>query len=179
MNVLEQAAITALLSGAVITAVLNLVVLRRSTRSIEEIKNEYARQLSIFQSNRSWRERSVTELMAPVYMQLDRTKRAFERWTQQNLYLEAKVINEGNLAIRDLLLAKGHLVPPDLVNHAGEFVEHYDRWLKEFEKLRQAENPDLRTPFTFVRPKGFPFPFEAEKRFRERYRTMWQELYGE
>lgn len=51
MTSLEQAAITAIVSGTVMTAVLNIILLRRSTRSTEEIKNEFARQQSIFQTN--------------------------------------------------------------------------------------------------------------------------------
>ena len=43
-------------------------------------------------------------------MQLERTKRAFARWNGKNLYLEAKIVREGNVTIRDLILTKGHLI---------------------------------------------------------------------
>ena len=99
-------------------------------------------------------------------MQFDRTRRAFGRWTSKNLFLESKIIREGNLIIRDLLLTKGNLIPPQLLEDAGKLVEHYDRWLEEFEQLRSTENPKSDTPFTFVGPAGFPFPEESEKKFR-------------
>ncbi len=133
--------------------------------------------LAVFQSNRSWREKSVSDLLGPIYMQFDRTKRAFKRYNSQNLFLEAKVIMEGNLAIRDLLLTKGHLIPPELLEDAGELVQHYDRWLEEFHKIRSKENPDLNTPFVFVGTQGFPFPSDSEEKFKKKFKEMWNELY--
>jgi hypothetical protein len=88
------------------------------------------------------------------------------------------VIREGNLAIRDLLLQKGHLIPPELLEDAGLLVEHYDRWLEEYEKQRLAEHPDLDAPFTFVGPQGYPFPGKADRRFRAAFKSLWVELYG-
>jgi len=89
-----------------------------------------------------------------------------------------KVIGEGNRTIRDLLLSKGHLIPPDLLNEAGLLIEHYDRWIEEFEKKRLSENPDLKTPFIFVGPDGFAFPVQAEKGFRDAFHQLWNELYA-
>jgi hypothetical protein len=57
----------------------------------------------------------VAEQLVPINMQFEGTQRAFDRWQEKNLYLEAKNIREGNLWIRDALLKKGHLVPPDLL----------------------------------------------------------------
>jgi hypothetical protein len=111
-------------------------------------------------------------------MQLDRTKRAFDRWTDKSPFIEKKIIGEGNKTIRDLLLGKGHLIPPNLLNDAGRLVEHYDRWLEEFEKKRLAENPDLETRFIFVGPAGFPFPTDSDERFRQAFQSLWKELYG-
>ena len=177
MDELERLALAAILSGTVVSTILSLLTLRRSTRATEEIKTAFAREMAIFQSNRAWREECVKNLLGPMYMQLDRTNRGFQRWKRQNLYLEAKVIREGNLAVRDLLLTKGYLIPPDLLNDAGAIVEHYDRWLEEFDRIRSAENPDLGTAFTFVGPEGYPFPHQAEEHFRNRFQRMWAELY--
>ena len=65
-----------------------------------------------------------------------------------------------------------------MLNDAGQLVEHYDRWLVEFEKQRLAENPDLETPFTFIGPAGFPFPKHSEKGFQEAFKSLWNELCG-
>lgn len=59
-----------------------------------------------------------------------------------------------------------------------ELVEHYDRWIEEFEKIRNGEKRDLETKFIFVAPKGFPFPVSSEQKFKDKYHQFWNELYG-
>ncbi len=81
----------------------------------------------------------LAELLQPILIQLDRTHAAFSRWTGKNLYLEAKIIREGNLAVRDLLISKAELIPADLVSHANKLIVHYDRWLEEFDRLRGGQ----------------------------------------
>src|SRR5687768_10971581 len=95
-----------ILSGSVISPVMAFLLYRRTTKITEDIKSEYAKGMTIFESSRVWKEKSVSQLIGPLYMQFDRTKRAFERWDTKNLFLEAKVIRDGNLTIRDLLLSK-------------------------------------------------------------------------
>jgi hypothetical protein len=157
----------ALISGAVASTIVGVVFTGYVTRVEEEVR-----------SQRAWKERSVTELLGPMNIQFGRTKRAFDRWNEKNLYLEAKVIKVGNETIRDLLLTKGHLIPPELLEDAGKLIEHYDVWLELFEKQRGAKEPDLETPFTFAGPEGHPFPVDAEERFRLKYHQYWKELYG-
>jgi len=148
---------TAVISAGVVSAVIGLIFKGFVTRVEAEVK-----------SRRTWKEESVAELLAPINMQFDRTKRAFKRWGSQNLFLEAKVVKVGNEIIRDLLLNKGHLIPPELLEDAGKLIEHYDVWLEKFEKQRASENPDLETTFVFVGPDGFPFPYKSEKNFRNK-----------
>jgi hypothetical protein len=165
-------------SGTVLATVLGVVLARRTERVKKELELQFGRVQDAARSQRGWKERAVSELLGPLSIQLDRTGRAFRRWEAKNLFLEVKVIREGNLAIRDLLLKHPHLIPPKLLEHAGFLIEHYDRWLEEFEKVRQAEQPDLETPFVFAGPQGYPFPKESERRFHEVYREYWAELYG-
>jgi hypothetical protein len=179
MQEMGSAIVAAVVSGSVFATILGAVLLRRATRIQEEIKSRFGELTEVFRSKRTWQERSLSELLGPAYMQLDRTFRAFSRWTEKNLFLEAKVIREGNVAVRDLLLKNAHLIPPDLLDDAGRLVEHYDRWLEEFERTRLAENPDLGTTFTFVGPKGYPFPSDSDARFRQRFKDVWAHLYGE
>lgn len=167
LKAIGQLILAALLSGAVVSSVMGLIFHKYVTRAEQEIK-----------SQRVWKEEAVSELLGPVNMQLDRTKRAFDRWTSKNLYLEAKVIKEGNETIRDLLLTKGHLIPPELLEDAGKLIEHYDVWLEKFEKQRKAEKPDLESSFTFVGPEGYPFPRQSANRFQEKFQEYWKELYG-
>ncbi len=88
------------------------------------IKKRFDTELKVWGSRRDWKERAVAELLGPVDLQLKRTRRAFESWKGENLYLEASVVRAGNLAIRDLLLAKPHLIPPALRDRASELVVH-------------------------------------------------------
>lgn len=166
-NSFSQTLITALVSSAAISTVIGLVFRGYMTRIDTRVKSQY-----------SWKEQSVTDLLAPLHMQFDRTEHAFNRWHNKNLYLEMKVVKVGNETIRDLLLTKGHLIPPDLREDAGKLIEHYDVWLEKFEEMRLSEKPDLNTTFVFVGPDGYPFPTGAEQKFRETFRAYWNDLYG-
>lgn len=166
-NSFSQLLLTALLSSAVVSAVIGVMFQGYRTRTETRVKSQY-----------SWKEQSVTDLLAPLNMQFDRTERAFNRWGEKNLYLEMKVVKVGNETIRDILLTKGHLIPPDLRVDAGKLIEHYDVWLEKFEKQRLTENPDLNAPFVFVGPDGYPFPSAAEKNFRDTFKAYWHDLYG-
>ena len=143
-----------------------------------EIKHQFDEHLKVFKSTRLWKENCLSQLLGPTVMQLERTKRAFARWNGKNLYLEAKIVREGNVTIRDLLLSKGHLIPPELMEHAAKLVEHYDRWLEEFDAKRTIESPNSTDTFVFVGPQGFPFPREAERKIIETFRRLQHELYG-
>lgn len=105
-------------------------------------------------------------LLVPLVVQLDRTKDAFDRWRERNLPLESQTIRDGNLKARDLLEKHSQLVPPELQEARRKLVQHYDRWLEEYQKLR--EETKSKEPFVFVGPKGYPFPTDAEARFRAR-----------
>jgi hypothetical protein len=107
------------------------------------------------------------ELLAPLVVQLDRTKSAYARWTEKNLSLESEIIREGNNEARRLLMTKAHLIPAQLENEARRLIEHYDRWAEEYDRVRVRQK-DSAKPFVFVGPAGFPFPRDAEANFRAR-----------
>ncbi len=167
-----------LLGSSIATMMLGLLFLRH-TKSVEgEIKTHFDQKLKAFESTRAWREQMLFELLGPVCMQLDRTKRAFHRWNGKNLGLESKVIREGNLTIRDLLLAKGHLIPPELQEDAAQLIEHYDAWLLKFDEVRADSSDESGPAFVFVGPDGYPFPHNAEAKFKHEFRVVQSELYG-
>jgi hypothetical protein len=174
---LFPAFISALVSSSVAAAVVGVIFVRRNKQIEAKIKHHMDFVTAEATSHRTWKERSVADLLGPVYMQLDRTRRAFERWTAKNLFLEAKAIREGNIADRDLLLKNG-LIPGELLPDAGRLIEHYDRWLEEYEKGPAAQNPDLDAPFIFVGPQGHPFPRDAEERLKVKFTRLWAELYN-
>jgi hypothetical protein len=165
-------------SGTILAAVLGVIVARRIERIKKEVEAQFSRMQDTFRSQRTWKERAVSDLLGPMCIQLDRTGRAFRRYEAHNLYLEAKVVRDGNVAVRDLVLRNPHLIPPELFGDAGLLIEHYDRWLEEFERVRGTAKPDPSVPFVFAGPAGYPFPKEAEQRFHDVYRRYWVELYG-
>lgn len=178
MDEILQELVAGLLSGGVIAATLGFLFARRATMIQAEIKSQFEQSQTIFASTRGWKERSTSELLGPMFMQLDRTERAFGRWRKKDLYLEAKVVREGNLTIRDLLLVRADLVPPALLDDAGRLVEHYDQWLEEFDRLRGDGAHESDAEYVFVGPQGFPFPRDSADRFQAAFRATWSELYA-
>ena len=167
-----------LLGSSIATTVLGALFLRRNKRVESEIKAHFDESLKVFESKRSWKEQALFEMFGPMQMQFERTKRAFDRWDRKNLHLEAKVVREGNMAIRDILLSKGHLIPPQLMEDAGKLVEHYDAWLEAFEAIRGDPSKNKDVDFVFVGPSGYPFPSDAEANFKTEFRKLQSELYG-
>lgn len=169
-----------LLGSSLASAVFGALALRRSKRVEGEIKEHFDRGLKVFESTRAWKEQVLFELLGPMQMQFERTQRAFRRWGRKNLYLEAEVVRKGNETIRDLLLTKGHLIPPGLMGEAGALVEHYDAWLERFEEVRGAAAGAASSgeDFVYVGPAGYPFPSAAEAKFKEEFRRLQKELYG-
>ena len=165
-NSFKELLFAALVGGSVASTIVGAVFTGYVTQVEEEVR-----------SRRAWKEHSVEELLGPMNIQFDRTRRAFDRWSKKNLYLEVKVIKAGNETIQNLLLKKAHLIPPELFDDAGKLIEHYDVWLELFEKQRGGKEPDLESPFTFAGPEGYPFPKKAEMRFKAKYRQYWTELY--
>lgn len=165
-----------LLTGAVFAAMLGGFFQIRLAHTADQLRSQHEKEMALFTSQRSWEEQAVSNLLGPMYIQFDRTRRAFRRYTARNSYLEAQVLKEGNVAIRDLLLTHPHLIPPELLSHAGQLVEHYDRWLEEFDRVRGSEAFDQKAEFVFSR--AFPFPQESERKFSETFQSMWLKLYG-
>jgi len=173
-----EAIITGVFSGSVVATVVGAILARRTKRIEQQIRTEFDERLDVSRSTRLWKEHSVAELLGPVFLQFERTGRAFRRLVPNSVYLEAKILKDANTVIRDLLLQKTHLIPPELLDDAAKLIEHYDRWLEEFEAVRGGSEPALDQPFVFVGPKGFPFPADSEKRFKDKFQAFWRELYG-
>jgi len=177
-SILLNAAITGILSGTLLAFLGQLFFKRKTEQIAAEVRRQVEQELLRYRSSMLWKEQSLAELLAPLAMQSQRTERAFKSWKGKNLFLEAKIIGEGNRTIRDLLLSKGHLIPSDLLLDAHQLVEHFDRWLEKFEKVRGTHHPSDEQPFVFVGPDGFPFSTPAAKHFETRFSEQWTELYG-
>ena len=173
MEDISNLILSGLLSGSVISAVTGIILYRRSKTIESEVKHQFQKQFTLFQSKRNWEEQTISELLGPLYIQFDRTKRAFDKWDGKNLYLEANVIREGNTVIRDLLLTKGHLIPPDLFEHAGKLIDHYDNWLEEFDRIRVKKESGENVTFVFT----YDFPRDSVNAFKESFQILRGELY--
>lgn len=187
-DALVGAALGGLLSGSVLSFVGGVLLQRRTERIraesergnnqiVELIRDELARNQLRFKSTREREEEVLGELLGPVSWQLQRTRRGFEAWTSPDRFIENRIIREANVAARELLFAKGHLLPPEYWGDAHTLIEHYDRWLQEYEDVRAKGRSE--EGFVFVGPKGFPFPREAEERLQEYFRASWSRLYVE
>lgn len=168
--------IASIFSGAVVASFVSIIFKRKTEKITAEIKNQFEMNLTSQKTGHVWKEKAVAELYGPLCFQFSRTQKAFGRYREKNLFLEAKVLKDGNEKIRNLLLEKSYLIPPDLIDDANNLVEHYDVWLEEFSKLRETENPTSET-FVFAGPKGFAFPKASEKKFKEKYLELWNGLY--
>lgn len=178
METIINAILSATVMGAIVTALLNVLFKKRLEQITHDIKIQSEKIALIQKSQYTWKEQAIAELLGPMNILLNRTERAFNKLKANDLYVEAKILKESNEKIRDLLLSKSHFIPAGLTEDADKLVEHYDRYLEKFEEKRRSENPDLDTPFIFVGPDGFPFPKKAAIRFQEKYREMWNEIYG-
>jgi hypothetical protein len=176
---IAQLVLAALISSGVVTVVLGYFLNRRADQLGDRLRDEIARSYQIFASRRAWEEKSVGELLGPINMHLDRTELAFKRWREHDLFLEANVIRESNLAIRDLLLGNASLIPPDLRHDASLLIEHFDAWLRKYDQERVNKQPgQVDAAFTFVGPDGYPFPRTSADRFQDEFKRMWKRLYA-
>jgi hypothetical protein len=173
-----QVTLGGLLGSSIATAVLGALFLRRNKTVESQIKSHFDQQFNVFQSVRGWKQQSLSEVLGPLMMQFERTKAAFDRWHGKNLFLEAQIVRQGNQTIRDTLLAKGHLISPELIPHATRLVVHYDVWMEAFDRIRGQTAPEADTPFVFVGPAGYPFPREAEEAFKAEFARLQSDLYG-
>jgi len=177
MDILVQL-VTALLSGGVVAAVVGVMLHRKAKAIEEELRIQAEARITASHSTRNWQEVCLANVLGPAMMHLKRTRLAFERWKDRNLFLEMKVIGESNRYIRDLILQHGHYIPADLLEHAAALVQHHDAWLEEFEAKRLSEVPDLSTTFIFVGPRGYPFPSAAEAAFIDKFHDLCKQLFG-
>jgi|RhiMetdeSRZDD1v2_1073273.scaffolds.fasta_scaffold92346_2 hypothetical protein len=162
MSELGTALVAGVLSGSVIAAVLGLLTRKQSLTLEATIQDNFRRHVELRESQ--WA--LLQQVLGPVCAHLHRTSLAFDRWHNQNLFLEQEIIAESNREIRRVILDKYHLLTPDLRGPAMKLVQHYDRWFEEFERQRRSQNPqEGSAEFVFAGPQGYPFPKDAERAF--------------
>ena len=163
-----QTLIGTLLGGSIVGLIFKFIVDRRTERQ---------------RFTRDWKEQSLSELIAPVVMHLDRTSRVAERYQTKTYgekttsFFDAQLMRDSNEALRSLLLANGHLLSESLKPQAHALVAHYDVWLCRYDAKVALEKPDATALFDvgFAEP---PFPVSAAKAFQDSYHELRKELYG-
>jgi hypothetical protein len=163
-----QTLVATLLSGSIVGFVLKVLVDRR----VEKQRFE-----------RDWKERSLSVVVGPVVMHLNRTAKVAARYSTTTFkekttsYFEAQLMKDSNESVRSILLSNGHLIPADLRAHAHALVAHYDVWLRRFDEKVAQTRPGADAVFDV----GFaevPFPRESADAFELAYKKLRLELYG-
>ncbi len=149
----------------------------------KEVETQFTKALNVFMSQREWQEKSLSELIGPVYMHLDRTSKVAARYRittykeKGKSYYDAMLMRKSNEEVRSLLLGKGYLLPETLRSYAHKLVAHYDLWLSRFDAKLNEEKPTSDSIFDI----GFTeesFPEDALKAFQDAYNSLRKDLYG-
>ena len=89
--------------------------------------------------------------------QLDRSEVAYHAYIDSGqTFLYAKILKKSNDGIRDLLLSKTHLLPPDLYGNAIALLHHIDVWSVLWEDTFLIRNPSITCVFSFANDVIFP-----------------------
>jgi hypothetical protein len=163
---IAQTLVATLLSGSIVGVVLKVFV---------------DRKLEKHRFTRDWKEQSLSAVVGPVVMHLDRTSKVASRYIRTHRekttsYFDAMLMRDSNEAVRSILLSNGNLLPEDLRTHAHALVAHYDVWLRRFDAKAALEKPDADSSFDV----GFAevrFPEAAAKAFQDSYGRLREELY--
>jgi len=159
-----------ILEAIIVSGILGYFFLNREERLKKTIEAEFKKRDTYFNAQFDYKRRALEEVLGPIMMQLKRSSIALRVYKPNDGYQEA-ILKQCNEIIRDLILAKGYLIPPDLQLEAGEFLEHYDGWLQHYHQLREVEK-NIGEAFVFTHN----FPHAAEKKFEEKYRLYRNEL---
>ncbi len=148
-----------------------LAITSAATRLIEDIA---------VQERSGYKKKIYTELLVPLVDCFDKTKEAFKYYTTSGTKWEKQLL-EGNIKARDLLVNKSELIPKNLRSDALRLVEHYEAWLAKYDTVRSTNMTHQQqtvssSHLVFVGPEGYPFPTEAETRFRNLYKEYRQEF---
>lgn len=170
METIAEIAIKIFIEAILISGVIGYFFSKREERMKKTIEEEFNKRDKFFSVRFNFKLRALEELLAPLKLQLMRSKIALKGYDANNEYRE-KILKECNETIRSLLLEKGHLIPADLIAYAEKFISHYDEWLQAYRANRELQNKsEIKHVFTYN------FPHDAEKAFDEKYEAYRKEL---
>ena len=170
METLTEIAIKILIEAILISGILGYFFSKREERMKKTIEEEFSKRDKFFDVRFNFKLRALEELLAPIKLQLIRSKITLKGYDANNEYRE-KILKECNETIRGLLLEKGHLIPVELIPYAEKLISHYDEWLQAYRANREVQNKtEVKHVFTYN------FPHDAEKTFVEKYEAYRKEL---
>jgi len=170
METITESIIKIIIETVLISGILGFFFMQREERMKKTIEEEFKKRDKFFDARFNFKLRALEELLAPIKLQLIRSKITLEGYDANNEYRE-KILKECNETIRSLLLGKGHLIPVKLMPFAEKFISHYDEWLQAYRETREVNNDnELKHVFTYN------FPQDAEKAFVEEYDKYRKEL---
>lgn len=101
-------------------------------------------------------------LLGPLHMNFLAAEQAYSDYMANGKsFLFACSLRRINAGIRELLIERGHLLPPDRQGHALALIRHYDVWLTLWDDLARTE-PATEEPFVFENPVRFPKAAQEE-----------------
>lgn len=159
MNLFAEILIKIFIETILISGVIGFFILKREEILKKKIEEEFKKRDMFFNTRFNYKLRALEELLAPVKLQLIRSKIAVRKYDAGNEYRE-KIIKECNETIRKILLEKGHLIPPDLMPFTEKFISHYDQWLQAYQQAREIKK-DPNVSHVFTRD----FPHDSEEKF--------------
>lgn len=170
METISEIVIKIFIEAILISGILGFFFSKREERMKKTIEEEFTKRDKFFDVRFNFKLRALEELLAPIKIQLIRSKITLQGYDANNEYRE-KILKECNEAIRSLLLEKGHLIPADLIPYAEKFISHYDEWLQAYRANRELQNKtEINHVFTYN------FPHDAEKALVKKYETYRKEL---
>jgi len=170
MQTITEITIKIFVEAILISGILGYIFSKREERMKKTIEEEFKKRDKFFDVRFNFKLRALEELLAPIKLQLIRSKITLMGYDANNEYRE-KILKECNQTIRGLLLEKGHLIPSDLILYAEKFISHYDEWLQAYRENRELNNKaEVKHVFTYN------FPHDAEKAFIGKYEAYRKEL---
>lgn len=104
--------IKVILEAILISGILGYFFLKREERLKRTIEEEFKKRDAFFNVRFNFKLRALEELLAPIKLQLIRSKINLNGYDANNEYRE-QILKECNETIRGLLLEKGHLIPTE------------------------------------------------------------------
>ena len=98
----------------------------------------------------------IHDLLGPLDTLLKRGEVAYNNYMHnEKVFLYAKIIKENNMRIRELILKKCYLLPPEQQSNAFDLITHIDIWSVLWDDLSDRKY-SLQDVFTFENSVSFP-----------------------